>query len=395
MEFISKQIEICRCETSDYTLFERLHYLKGICKGSSCFLFKIDGVVGAFASLLALPLRGRTNAVIFHRIVILEQFQGLGLSSMIVNLLGGIFKAIGKDVYLKTDNTRMGKMLANNIQWKPTLMNRRTRKLSRQDHQRYKTRHRRAAFSFRYEGNITVGYEAITKPIREVREGYLLGRFIPVNVLRLAEVMYQINDPEFLKMALTHDFKALSDIYEGIYVKKHHPEKLFTTDCLIKRKEFKGASREYVKRLLFINAVIRIGKHNETKEALIYNLLKENYQQQFNLGNVEVVKIALKAYNTNITKYSKLIEKVGTHSTYRVNREVADSMNISAKSASNIARKQLRADIIAKFYHLELTDEENIKHMATNGFNISLSTLKRWRKDNNFTKYNKSVIPTT
>ena len=93
MQYITKQIEICRCELSEYKQFEHLHYLQGICKGASCFEFKINGDIGAFASLLALPLKGHRNALIFHRIVILEQFQGLGLSNMIVNLLGGIFKA--------------------------------------------------------------------------------------------------------------------------------------------------------------------------------------------------------------------------------------------------------------------------------------------------------------
>ena len=266
MQFISKKIEVCRCERSEYEQFEQLHYLKGICKGASCFIFKIDGVVGAFASLLAMPLREHTNALIFHRIVVLEQFQGLGLSSMIVNLLGGIFKAIGKDVYLKTDSTRMGKMLRNNSQWAPTLMNRRTRKLTKHDHERNKARHRRAAFSFKFVGCVINNYDSITKPIQEIREGNLLGKYILVNTLDIIKSAYRVDNPEFLRDALCNDFDTLSDTYEGIYGKVSQHSELYTTNFVIRRKS-QTANHEYLKRLLFINGLLRLIHHHTTDES--------------------------------------------------------------------------------------------------------------------------------
>ncbi|MDE7438430.1 MAG: hypothetical protein K2M93_08090 [Muribaculaceae bacterium] len=393
MQFVTEQIEICRCERREYDKFESLHYLKGICSGASCFMFKINGVIGAFASLLSMPMKGRGNALIFHRIVVLRQFQGLGLSSMIVNLLGGIFKAEGKDIYLKTDSTRMGKMLRNNIQWSPTIMNRRTRKLSKHDHERNKARHRRAAFSFKYIGIEIRGYEALAKHIREVRDGNLLGKYVPVNIAEIAKSTYRINELAFFRDSLTNCFDVLSEKYGANFLECSQPAKLFTTQFVIKRKEYKGASREYLKRLLFINAMIRMIQHKSTIESLIFHLLKENHQQQFNLSSVEVAKMALKAYNTDISKYSLLAKRIKSYSSYSVNVEAAKEMGINTKAASNIARKQIRAQKIAEIYRPDLSDIENIRLMAANGLKISISTLKRWRKDQGYSKYNKSVIP--
>lgn len=395
MKFVNQRIEVCRCEREAYDQFEHLHYLRGgICKGASCFLFRINGDIGAFASLLALPLKGHRNALIFHRIVVLEQFQGLGLSNVIVNLLGGIFKAVGKDVYLKTDSTRMGKMLWNNIQWIPTLMNRRTRKLTKHDHERNKARHRRAAFSFRYIGNAINGYESITKPIREIRGENLLGKYVTVNTLGIAKALYRIDNPDFLRDALSCNFDSLSEKYETKYAECLQPAKLYTTDYVIKRKQLKDASREYLKRLLFINGLLRIIQHKTSVESLIFNLIKENHTQQFNLRSIEVVKIALRIYDTDVSRYSHLIEKSKSYS-YRVNVEVAKEMGLSTKAASNVARKEIRAQRISEIYRPDLTDEENVRLMGTHGLKISLSTLKRWRKENNITKYHKSVIQTT
>lgn len=211
MKHVNQKIEICRCERKEYAQFEHLHYLQGgICKGASCFLFRINGEIGAFASLLSMPIKGHTNALIFHRIVVFEKFQGMGLSSMIVNLFGGVYKSVGKDVYLKSDSNRMGKMLRNNSQWHTTAKNKRSRKLTKRDHERNKARHRRGAFSFKYIGECIHGYETIIKPIELIRNENLLGKWIQVDVLTIAKISYEVENLVYLQDALSLDFKTLA-----------------------------------------------------------------------------------------------------------------------------------------------------------------------------------------
>lgn len=60
-------------------------------------------------------------------------------------------------------------------------------------------------------------------------------------------------------------------------------------------------------------------------------------------------------------------------------REVINKFKIS----KNNNKKQF----IGEFYDLSLTDKENIEKMKEYGFEVSLRTLKTWRKENNITKY--------
>ena len=390
MLYLTRKIQICRCERSEYDRFERLHYLSGICKGATCFQFKVDDEVAAFASLLALPMKNHTNALIFHRIVVLQQYQNLGLSSLIVNLLGGVYKHCGKTLYIKTDSTKMGKMLRNNNQWLPTQMNLRTRKLSKSDHERNKARHRRAAHCYKFDGESIYGYDYLTKPINVIRSEQLIDRYFDVNTFQIAESSYKINNPEFLRDALTLDFEVLRDKYGSQYEITNQSNNLYTTGCNIRRNNLNG-SLAYTKRLLFLNGIILRFQRETIVEGLIYHLLRENRLQSLIISNIEVIRIAFKVYNTDIAKYARL---KSAFPKYRVNIDAAREQGLSPKQASNIARKQIRANKIVNLYNPELTDEENIRLMDSKGLKISLSTLKRWRKENGYTKYNKSVIPT-
>ena len=388
MLYLTKQIQICRCERSEYDIFENLHYLRGICKGATCFLFKVDNEVAAFASLLALPMKSHIDALIFHRIIVLQQYQNLGLSSLIVNLLGGIYNHCEKTLYIKTDSNKMGKMLRNNNQWQPTQMNMRTRKLSKHDHLRNKARHRRAAHCYKFEGDCIEGYDSLPSPINVIRSERLINRYFDVDTFQVAKSNYKINNPEFLRDALALDFEVLRDRYGSLYEITQH-NNLYTTDFIIRRKSLNG-SLAYTKRLLFLNGIISRLQHETTVEGLIYHLLLEKRLQSLKISNREVIKIAFRVYNTDIAKYAQLKRAMPT---YRVNKDVASEQGYNPKQASNIARKQIRATRISELYNPEFTDDENIRLMGSKGLNISLSTLKRWRKENGYTKYNKSVIP--
>ena len=68
------------------------------------------------------------------------------------------------------------------------------------------------------------------------------------------------------------------------------------------------------------------------------------------------------------------------------NERIAKSI---AKIAAvrNVERKTKRWELIGNLYDCSLTDKENLKVMKEHGLKVSLSTLRRWRRENNITKY--------
>ena len=182
----------------------------------------------------------------------------------------------------------------------------------------------------------------------------------------------------------------MSHVYGNLSLNRDDTSSIYTTEFIIRRKSLNGSSA-YIKRLLFLNGIISRFKHETTIEWLIYHLLHEKRLQSLKISNRGVIKIAFRVYNTDIAKYERL---KSAFPKYKINVDAAREQGLSPKQASNIARKQIRATRISELYNPEFTDDENIRLMGSKGLNISLSTLKRWRKENGYTKYNKSVIPT-
>ena len=93
------------------------------------------------------------------RIVILPEFQGIGLSSKILNFCGGVVKACGEEynLYIKTIHEKMGEGLERNSLWNPTGYNGKLRKDSNDVSGKYKKRLQRASYCYRYDGEPLYG----------------------------------------------------------------------------------------------------------------------------------------------------------------------------------------------------------------------------------------------
>ena len=388
------KIEFCRCERSEYNTYGRLHYLNGLGKGAICYKIIVDGEDAVFASVLNMPIRDYTNCYISHRIIIKEKYHNYGLSSLVLNLLGGIFTRGSKTLYIKTSSRKMGKMLKNNPQWKPTQNNQKKRKLTKEDHRRNHARQRKAAFSYRYVGICIEGFEDLTKSIQEIRKQKLVNVPFKVDALKLFRQKYGVNNPEFFRDCIRNNFNFVRLHYEPLYGVSIQNEGLYSQEYEIRRQSLKNASQRYYLRLLYINGIIFRLTTATSVEKLVYHLLFENDRQGFQLKNYDVIKLGLKVYNTDINKYKDLKDKIDSFKGYTVNKEYAKSQGLTVKQASNIARKDIRSRQIAEFYYPGESDGENLEIFRQNGLEISLSTLKRWRKEHGFTKYNKSVIPT-
>lgn len=157
------------------------------------------------------------------------------------------------------------------------------------------------------------------------------------------------------------------------------------TDCI--KKIGDGMGRRHK---LFINGLIRILINPQiTFDNLLHNLVWEFITYMYNNGNhitkLDIWNIAKNVMNTDLTRYSTL----GTTSRkWMVNPYFSTKYGMSKREVIN-KFKHNKKQYIGEFYDASLTDKENIEVMKEYGFEISIKTLQRWRKENNITKYKK------
>lgn len=154
--------------------FYKHHYLTdSLNKSCKCLLFSWNGVPVGFVGLLNSPRKGMPWGHSISRVVILPDFQGLGLSSKIINFCGGILKSMGDDwtLYLKTIHDKMGAYLTRSDKWQPTSYNGkvRSKESTESEGKRYQNRLMRKSYCFKYVGEAIYGYEELLKPINDLR----------------------------------------------------------------------------------------------------------------------------------------------------------------------------------------------------------------------------------
>lgn len=155
--------------------FDKHHYLTSkLNKSCKCLLFLWDEIPVGFVGLLNSPRKGMPWGHSVSRIVILPDFQGLGLSSKILNFCGGILKSMGDEwvLYIKTIHEKMGSYLERSQTWKPTSYNGklRNRQAVESEGEKYKNRLERKSYCYKYIGEPIYGFEELLLPINELRK---------------------------------------------------------------------------------------------------------------------------------------------------------------------------------------------------------------------------------
>ena len=166
-------LQIQRGESAVWNFFKHHHYLtKEMNKGAKCFLFTWDDVPVGFISFLNQPNKGKPNGMRFSRLVVLPDYQGLGLSGKILDFTSAIIKSLGDDyeVYAKAIHPQLGKFWSESPNWIPTAMNGKVRKKLDDEGSKYKHRLARPSFCYKYVGDPIYGYEELLKPINELRK---------------------------------------------------------------------------------------------------------------------------------------------------------------------------------------------------------------------------------
>lgn len=119
------QISMFRTEPTTWKIFKRHHYMTAeLNESASCFVFTWDEKIVAFFSTLPLSGLSLQNAFRVHRLVVLPDYQGLGLGVSITYLMSAIYRNQGKTLYLKTVHPRLGEFcLKRKDLWQPTAQN--------------------------------------------------------------------------------------------------------------------------------------------------------------------------------------------------------------------------------------------------------------------------------
>lgn len=153
--------------------FYKHHYLTNELNVSSkCLLFTWEKNPVAFVAILNTPRKGLPHDMSVSRLVVLPEYQGLGVSSFILNFCGGIVCSMGSDyrLLIKTIHEKVGKFLGDSHDWRPTTHNQKYRKDLEGKKFENNLGLARSSFCYVYCGEKIKGYEDLLQPIKNIRE---------------------------------------------------------------------------------------------------------------------------------------------------------------------------------------------------------------------------------
>lgn len=164
-------LRLYRVESDTWRIFAKHHYMSSEHNDSAqCFVAQWDDKPVAFCSTLSLFGKGIVNSVRVHRLVVLPDYQGLGISRQLLSAIGGIYKNNGTKLYIKSVNPAIGFALQNDSRWSPTAFNGRRREgIEHSDPNKTDTHQSRPSFCFRYDGPPIQGFDNLILPIDKIR----------------------------------------------------------------------------------------------------------------------------------------------------------------------------------------------------------------------------------
>lgn len=114
-------ISIYESSYKSWDLFRNHHYLtQDINKASKCFVAKWNGEVVGFASYLPYPSGTLKSAFRCHRVVVLPEYQGLGIGKMLFNFIGQYLFNRSCRLFCRTAHLKAIGFMDNSINWKST-----------------------------------------------------------------------------------------------------------------------------------------------------------------------------------------------------------------------------------------------------------------------------------
>jgi hypothetical protein len=112
-----------------WDIFKKHHYLGDKLNTSArCWVAYLWGNPVAFNSVLAMPSGSLKRAWREHRLVVLSDYQGMGIGNNMSECVGEILISEDKRFFSKTANIKLGEYRNNKDSWRPTSKNGKSRK---------------------------------------------------------------------------------------------------------------------------------------------------------------------------------------------------------------------------------------------------------------------------
>jgi|TARA_R110000796_G_scaffold88545_7_gene190454 GNAT superfamily N-acetyltransferase len=138
-------------------LFKDHHYLSGnLPPASRKYVATWNGNVVGFVATMTMPSGTMKNAWRESRLVVLPDYQGLGIGMRLSNAVAELHLADGKRYFSRTAHPRMGFYREGSDLWRPTSKNRKLRKDITHDNvfKGHYADNKRVCFSHEYMGHL-------------------------------------------------------------------------------------------------------------------------------------------------------------------------------------------------------------------------------------------------
>lgn len=163
------ELSVCRCKPKIWDIFKKHHYLTQDVNEAYIFLlFEINNKPIAICVIGYHSGHNIKPSFRESRIVVLPDYQGMGIGSKISEFIGGILKFSKYNYYTKTTNPALGEYRnKNNNYWLGTMHNNKSRDKSSSP--AYKNLRLVKSYCHKYIGKEIFGYEELLLPIEKLR----------------------------------------------------------------------------------------------------------------------------------------------------------------------------------------------------------------------------------
>jgi GNAT superfamily N-acetyltransferase len=118
------ELQIFRCRYETWNIFKQHHYLsEDLNKSAQCYIVLWNDKPICFFAILPFPGVGDSKTRRVSRIVILPDFQGLGLGKILLNYISSIYYKENHVMYIRTMNPALGIALSKDNNWEATSSN--------------------------------------------------------------------------------------------------------------------------------------------------------------------------------------------------------------------------------------------------------------------------------
>lgn len=145
------RLEIFRCRYETWHIFKQHHYLTAdLNKAAKCFIAIWKDKPVAFIAILPFPNGQFKNAFRVSRVVILPDFQALGIGYALTTYVASLYNALGNSYYIRTSNPALVNKMRNSKEWEECGNSGVDRRGQTMFSEGYKSW--RIAYSFKYSG---------------------------------------------------------------------------------------------------------------------------------------------------------------------------------------------------------------------------------------------------